>query len=230
MTNTTHYLDISKNGSGSSRTQANVFFNNADATSLYTTDSELDIGAALVTGTGVINFYLAGYTTANMSLVPAGLTLTTGTATLPNGIVGVTGGGAASAGIDGQVISALVSTGSGVSIATSGTAVNMASVSLTAGDWDVEGSVNFVGGSTTIAAGALHEVGLNTTTATLPVDGSEVYVAAPTLVTTSANFGTAVPRKVYNVSSTTTVYLVANGTFTAGTEKVYGTITARRIR
>jgi hypothetical protein len=76
----------------------------------------------------------------------------------------------------------------------------------------------------------LHEVGFNATSATLPVDGSEVYLSAPTLTTTSANFGTAVPRKVYNVSSTTVIYLVASGTFTAGTEKVYGTITARRIR
>jgi hypothetical protein len=87
-----------------------------------------------------------------------------------------------------------------------------------------------VAGSTTIVGGALHEVGFNTTSATLPVDGSEVYLSAPTLTTTSANFGTAVPRKVYNVSSTTVIYLVASGTFTAGTEKVYGTITARRIR
>ena len=145
-------------------------------------------------------------------------------------IAGVTGGGSAAAGNVGQVISSLVPIGSGVSIATSGTAVNMSSVSLTAGDWDVEGSVNFVAGSATIVAGALHEVGFNTSTASLPVDGSEIYVAAPILTTTSANFGTAVSKKIYNVSTTTTVYLVANGTFTAGTEKVYGTIVARRIR
>ena len=230
MTNTTHYFNVSKNGSGSSRNVANVYFVNADASSEYTTDAELDYGVGLVTGGGVINWYVNQATTANMALNAAGLTLTTGTATLPNGIVGVTGGGAAAAGIDGQVISSLVPIGSAVSIATSGTAVNVTSVSLTAGDWDVEGSVNFVAGSATIVGGALHEVGFNTTTVTLPVDGSEVYLSAPTLTTTSANFGTPVQRKVYNVSSTTTVYLVANGTFTAGTEKVYGTITARRIR
>ena len=143
---------------------------------------------------------------------------------------GVISGSAAAAGKVGEVISSLVPTGSGVSIASSGSPVNMSSISLTAGDWDVQGSVNFVAGSATIVAGALHEVGFNTTTAALPVDGSEVYVNAPVLTTTSANFGTSVQRKVYNVSSTTTVYLVANGTFTAGTEKVYGTITARRIR
>jgi hypothetical protein len=153
----------------------------------------------------------------------------TGTLTLGTGIAGVTSGTAATAGYVGQVISSLIPTGSAVSLTTA-TPANVTSISLTAGDWDVTASVNYVAGSATIVTGALHEVGLNTTTATLPVDGSELYVNSPILTTTSANFGTAVQRKVYNVSTTTTVYLVAEGTFTAGTEKAYGTLVARRIR
>ena len=137
-------------------------------------------------------------------------------------------GAAAGAGYIGQVISSLIASGSAVSLTTN-TPANMTSISLTAGDWDVEGSVVFVGGSVTIAAGSLHEVGFSTTTAALPTDGSEMYLDPSALTTTSANFGTPVQRKIYNVSTTTTVYLVAEGTFTAGTEKVYGTITARRV-
>lgn len=225
-TNTTFFLDCGINSS--TYNQAAYNSGGADDGYCYATNNFF-LGAA---GSGKsVTIGAGGTTSANVVATFASALITFAQPLTPSlGINGLTAGVAAGAGIDGQVISSLVPTGSGVSIATSGTTVNMSSISLTAGDWDVEGSVNFVAGSTTIVGGALHEVGFNTTSATLPVDGSEVYLSAPTLTTTSANFGTAVPRKVYNVSSTTVIYLVASGTFTAGTEKVYGTITARRIR
>jgi hypothetical protein len=58
MTNTTHYGDVSFNGSGVARNPNNVFFTNPNSMSLYSTDPELDIAAGLVTGYGTINFYL----------------------------------------------------------------------------------------------------------------------------------------------------------------------------
>ena len=163
-------------------------------------------------------------TGANAKTVSVGSTVSGSKVNVAGEIDGV----AAGAGYIGQAISSIVPVGSAVSLTTA-TPANMTSISLTAGDWDVEGSVNFVGNLTSINVGALHEVGFSATTATLPMDGSEIYVNPPVVVTSSANFGTAVQRKIYNVSTTTTVYLVAEGTFTAGTEKVYGTMTARRV-
>jgi hypothetical protein len=233
-TNTTNYIDC---GINSSTYSVSAYSSGGPDDGYCYTTGNLFLGAS---GSGkVVTIGAGGTQTSNVvaTFAAAGITLAqpvTVSSSLANGtagvvINGVTGGGAAAAGKVGEVISSLVPVGSDVSLTTA-TPANMTNISLTAGDWDVQGSVNFVGGSATIVAGALHEVGFNTTTATLPVDGSEIYVNSPVLTTTSANFGTAVQRKVYNVATTTTVYLVAEGTFTAGTEKVYGTITARRVR
>lgn len=146
----------------------------------------------------------------------------------PN-IVGATSGAAAAAGSQGEVISAIKAVGSPVSLTTA-TAANVTSVALTAGDWDVEANVNFIGTSATTAAGGAFTVGISTTTATLPTDGSEVQLGVPAVTTTSFKDGISVSRKTITVSTTTTVYLVALGTFSAGTLGAYGAITARRVR
>ncbi len=230
MTNTTHYANVSMNGSGSSRSSVNVYFTNANAACEYTTDAELDYGVGLVTGSGVINWYVNQATTANMALTSSGLNLVTGTFTNPNGTVGITGGGSAAAGINGEVISSTKLIGSAVSL-TMATPANVTSIALTAGDWDVQGQVTFVAGSASIIAGGLFEAGINSTTATLPVDGSEAYQGMPTaIVTTSFNQTVTIARKVINISAGATQYLVAEATFTAGTVTAYGNITARRIR
>jgi hypothetical protein len=78
MTNTTHYANLSKNGSGSSRNIANVYFINADATSEYTTDAEMDYGAGLVTGNAVFNWYTNTVPTLSMNLTATALTMGTG--------------------------------------------------------------------------------------------------------------------------------------------------------
>ena len=145
------------------------------------------------------------------------------------GLVGQTAGTAAAAGFVGEIKASLIASGSAVSLTTV-TPANVTSITLTPGDWDVSATVNFVGGSSTVAAGALHEIGLDTTTATLPTTGVEVFVGAPTLTTTSAKFGSAIAKQTFTVSTNTTVFLVAEGTFTAGTEAVYGNLVARRVR
>jgi len=163
----------------------------------------------------------------------SGATLTTATLTAPTlnqpNTVGVTGASNAAAGSVGEFVSALVAVGSAVSLTTA-TAKNVASISLTAGDWDVEGNVNFTGGSATTAAGGLFSTGISTSTGALPTDGSEVPVAVPPVTTTSFLANGTLPRKRISISSTTTVYLVAEATFSAGTVGAYGAITARRER
>ena len=149
---------------------------------------------------------------------------TSPTISTPN-IVGTTAVGNASAGSVGEVVSSLVATGSAVSLTTVTTA-NVTSISLTAGDWDVEGNVNWNFTSTTTTASS---AGISTTSATLPTDGSEVANGSR-LTTTTDIAGSTLPRKRVNVSGTTTVYLVTQVAFTAGTTAAWGSITARRVR
>lgn len=149
----------------------------------------------------------------------------TGSQTFSGGIVGTTAAGNATAGNLGEYASTLVPVGSAVSLTTATTA-NVASVSLTAGDWDVEGSVNYVATAATVTT---KEGAISATSTTLPTDGSEVYSAVQATTTTVTD-GLTLPRKRINVSGTTTVYLVAQATFSAGTVTAFGTINARRIR
>lgn len=140
-------------------------------------------------------------------------------------LVGVTSGSAATAGNVGEVISSTVGSGSAVSLTTA-TATNITSIMLTAGDWDVEGNINFalVAATTTATEG-----GVSLSSNTMPADGTEVYSGVLSTIVTDTD-GLTLPRKVVNVSSTTTVYLVGEVTFSAGTAAGFGSITARRVR
>lgn len=140
-------------------------------------------------------------------------------------IAGTTTNDSASAGNLGQYTSSYIVTGSAVSLTTA-TAANVTTLSLTAGDWDVEGNVNFNGGGATTTATS---AGISTTTATLPTDGSECASGVITSTATYVNTIT-LPRKRISLSGTTTIYLVAKSTFSAGTTTAFGGITARRVR
>jgi hypothetical protein len=143
------------------------------------------------------------------------------TITTPN-IVGVTNGSNAAAGSVGEYAS---NTTSGTSLTTS-VAVNATSVSLTAGDWDVTGEVQYLpaGGTTVSTVNA----GIGTTSATTP--------SFPNNTNLILNFVTGnagvIPAPVVrlNLSSTTTVFLVASAVFSGGTATCNGFIRARRVR
>ena len=147
------------------------------------------------------------------------------------GIKGTTAADSAQAGSVGEVITATVATGSSVSL-TSVTSANVTSISLTAGDWDVWGCGCFTVGSTT-TMGYL-SVGINTTSATLPLNNAGVTTRAgagtnATIDVTVDSVLIVMPIRL-NISSTTTVYLVARAKFGTSTCKAYGTIYARRKR
>jgi hypothetical protein len=146
----------------------------------------------------------------------------------PN-IVGVQDGSNATTGSVGELVFSNIAVGSAVSLTTA-TAANVTSISLTPGDWDVDGNVNYAAASATTATGALWVSGINTTSATIPTDGTEVQTAATAITTTSFKEGITLARKRVSLTTTTTVYLVAEATFTAGTVTGYGHIHARRVR
>lgn len=130
----------------------------------------------------------------------------------------------------GQITVSEVLVGSAVSL-TTGTPANVTSISLTAGDWDVDGCVMFVaGGSTTSTA---YHATIHTTSATLPTKpnkGAYGYVYSAGGFTGGSERGMPTGTIRYSLSSTTTVYLIAQSSFATSTMEAYGYIRARRVR
>lgn len=142
-----------------------------------------------------------------------------------NGVVGTRTNDSATAGNVGETISSLVASGAPVSLTTNTTA-NVTSISLTAGDWDVEGNINAALGTATVTAAS---GGITTTSATVPTDGSEIF-GGVVVTLTSLSTTLSCPRKRISLAATTTVYLVARSTFSAGTVGTFGSLVARRVR
>jgi hypothetical protein len=141
---------------------------------------------------------------------------------------GTTTNDSATAGYLGEYISSSIEVGSAVSFAVSGTAYNITSVSLTAGNWHCTGMVSdnpAAGTTTTYVSGAI-----STTSATIPtipnaggwgqwagsVDGN---------ISKTASFAKRVP-----LASTTTVYLVGQAGFSGSTNSGFGFIGCERHR
>lgn len=150
---------------------------------------------------------------------------TTPTLNQPN-IVGTTTNNNAAAGSVGEYAESFT-TGTAL---TSGVAANFASVSLTAGDWDVDGLVAFnPAGGTTISG---INVGISTSSAAF----QNVTAGFGNLVGLNASFSTGqfqgitAPGRRISIASTTTVYLVGQAAFGVSTMTGSGHIHARRIR
>ena len=147
----------------------------------------------------------------------------TGTATNNNALAGQVG----------EFVTATVPIGSAISLTTA-TSVNITSISLTAGDWDVTGLLNF---NLTGATGTLFQSGPSLTTGVLPTQpggaglGTDALAILPIPVTGLTGDLTQIAGKVrVSIAATTTVFLVAQATFTVGTCTGFGTLRARRIR
>lgn len=155
----------------------------------------------------------------------------TGAAIIPDQTVGITGtttNNNANAGAIGEYIVSTIATGSSVALTTNVTA-NVTSISLTAGDWDVTGAVDFTFGATTSYTNLIGSV--STTTGTIGGQDSKFDFETPAAVPTAGADSTfSVPTVRFSLSGTTTIFLVAQGTFTVSTLKAYGTIRARRVR
>ena len=150
----------------------------------------------------------------------------TGALNPAGGIIGVTDGSSAAPGMVGEVISSAV-LNPGVAV-TSGVVKNVATLPLTAGDWDVQGAVGLAPSGNTLTSMV---GGISTTSgANDPVD---VGVSRSTINGTTAMFSSAIlplgPCRV-SLSAPATYYLVANATFASGTCTAYGNIWARRAR
>jgi len=192
----------------------------ATAASTYATIAQAT--TALAATGGSINGVTNGLTTPAASKVTTLQATSTITPSTTSGIVGTTLGDSAQAGSVGEYQTV---TGSAVGIAT-GTTAAATSLSLTAGDWDVQGVVLF----TSSAAGAMtgEYSAVSTSATSLGSTGSYAQAGPPT----SAGTVLVIPSPIVriNVSSTTTVYATANVGFGSGTCTVTGFLRARRVR
>ena len=150
-------------------------------------------------------------------------TLTNKTLSQPN-IIGVTSGAAAAAGSVGEILSA---TGTIVALTTA-TDINLCSVSLTAGIWDLTGASLFSGtGTTTVQQ---MTVGFNTVSATIPASTDDSYIRiTSTFSAGQADNKVSAGIKRVSLSSTTTLYFVVRATFGVSTLTATGIINARRV-
>ena len=191
-----------------------------------------------VTGIKTFTQNIIGNVTGNAgtaTTLTTGATITSpnlaGTATgslISSVIKGVTDGSAAASGFVGQVVTSTIAVGSAVALSTTVTA-NVTSISLTAGEWYVNGQVDYRAAATTSITNLTQ--GISQTTATL--GGQDTFsrsIMAAVIPTAVSDFGIPIRGQRIVLTTTTTIYLVANATFTVAALSAYGTIDARRIR
>lgn len=112
------------------------------------------------------------------------------------------------------------------------TNVNIVSISLVAGDWDVEGVVSAPVSDSASATNVVSiKVGVSSTSATFGPLGSFANDLGSMSAVGTELSGPTTPRVRFNLGSTTTIFLVVNvlgQTNAASTQTITGAITARR--
>lgn len=140
------------------------------------------------------------------------------------GIIGTTAANNANAGSVGEYNT---TTSSGTSTP-SGTGTTVAALSLTAGDWDVSGSLRF-NPSSGVTSFTTAQAGISTVVNTLGVLGT--YNSLSPAFAAGANPEVLItPTVRISIASTTTVYLVALPNYVNGSMTGDGFIRARRVR
>lgn len=143
------------------------------------------------------------------------------------GIVGTATNNNATAGNVGEYVESLVTSYTNIPGATTAWG-DLTSISLTAGDWDVTGFVDWsLNGSVQTVA----QIGISTTSgnsATGLVDGNNM--ATLVIATAAQNRAGVIPAYRMSLSGTTTVYFKLNATYTVATPQYVCRLSARRMR
>ena len=148
---------------------------------------------------------------------------------------GVSDGSSASVGLVGEYMSAVIASGSALALTTA-TARTIASLVLTAGDWDVAGELWFTPAATTTATALA--AGIGTTANAVPAAPADNAARASVSATSASSMNnTGIANTVLacgpcrmSLAATTTVYIAALATFAVSTLSGYGRIRARRLR
>lgn len=197
----------------------------SDAVGLFVAEANMYLLGTGITANSILYVNSGNY--IQTLTIGSGLTFSSGTLSITAGAVpGIANNTAATAGTIGESVTSSIASGSATSLTTA-TAKNVTSISLTAGDWLVTGEVHITYGASSTATQA--SSGITQTTGTIPTDGTEGYSDVKISLASGIN-SVPTPSKEMRLSGTTTVYLVASTTFSAGTANGFGTITAVRIR
>lgn len=132
----------------------------------------------------------------------------------------------ANAGNVGEIITSTVTSGAALSLSNA-TAKTIASILLTAGDWDVTGVVDYVASGATTSDFKSGSSNTNNT-----FGSQDSFVNLPLIATTlSDTIGHPIPLFRYSISTgNVSTYLIGQANFSLGSATAYGTIRARRVR
>lgn len=179
-------------------------------------------------------FALANDLAALEGLATSGYSRRTGTDTwvidAPGQLIGTATNDSAASGFIGEFTSSTIATGSAVAL-TTGVTSNITSISLTAGDWDVQVQ-GFVKAAATTTVNITF-VGPSLTSATLNTNVGQ-FAQLNTFNNVGSSFGNdpnlhCIPVR-FSLASTTTIFFVMQVTFGVSTCSGYGIIRARRMR
>lgn len=134
----------------------------------------------------------------------------------------------AATGAHGEYVESVVAVGSAVTL--SGLTGNVTSISLTAGDWDVNLNATFSSPAATTVTSI--NVGISATSATFDTSNgrfASIYYGGATVGATIIPT-LHVPPVRFSLASTTTVYFCASSAFGGTPVAAYGVIRARRVR
>jgi hypothetical protein len=105
-----------------------------------------------------------------------------------------------------------------------GTPTDIASVTLTAGTWDIYGALGFAGTFT----GTNIDISVNTTSATNGTFGDNLFESTA-VPNASADASMTLPPWRQTFLTTTTVYLIADASYSVGALFCYGKLSANRV-
>ena len=191
-------------------------------------------------GTGTVSILTGGGVQASFPNTPSAIrniTITGAASGQPQmssssgGGVGIQGTNAAdnaASGNYGELIGNQIAAGAAVAL-TSGVVANITSIVLGAGDWDISGAVDFQFAGTTSYTNLVGGISV-VSAARGPQDTAFDFQAPATVPTAANDMSWFVLPIRFSLSGSTTVFLVAQATFTVSTLKAYGTIRARRVR
>lgn len=235
-TGTTGVLPVAKGGTNLSSTTANQLLYSS-ATDTIAGLATANDGTLITSGAGVPSISSTLPSAVQNNITALGtigedfVCTGSGTFSETSGIIGTTTNNSADTGSVGEYREAFRGGFSALPL-TSGASADIASVDLTAGDWDIWGNVAFQvnSGVTVLQTGS---AGLSTASGTLPGVANRIgFDFGTTGIVPKTNQGNSFNVKGLRllISSTTTVYLVASADFTTSTCSGIGGLVARRRR
>lgn len=173
---------------------------------------------------------LKGATTTAQTITGANTVFAgTITPTQTGGIIGTTTNNSVQAGSVGELITASLAQGSQIGLST-GVSANITSISLTAGDWDVDGVLHFNYGATDAVTALTGSTSSTSAThGAVDTQAVRIFPSAGQVQSSQVAHRMPVPTNRFLLASTTIVFLVATATFT-GAYNAHGMIRARRVR